>query len=494
MVVPLAVINHYRPVRPLPEPYRIDELYPEGINPRKLRLSWDRQVWSARNFFLALDRMLKVHEKLPIKPFRRRALRVAEQWILERIGEGSDGLGAIFPAMVYALIALECLGYTEDHPIFQKALKDLQDLEVYDPEDDSLRVRPCFSPTWDTAMSVIALTKAGVPSDDPAIRKAAEWLLKKEIRRFGDWHKKNPYPEASGWAFEFNNEFYPDVDDTVMVLLALNRADSSDPNYKLQVMRRATGWVRSFQCKNGGFAAFDKDVTKPWLEKIPFADHNAILDPPCSDISGRVLEWMGHAGYKPTDEVVARTIQFLRQIQESDGSWFGRWGVNYIYGTWQALRGLRAVGLDMKEPWIQRALQWLESCQNEDGGWGETAASYEDVSLKGKGPSGPTQTAWALMGIMAAGGADRPSVQRGIEYLLRTQNPDGTWDETTTNGTGFPRVYYLRYDVYRYVWPLVALAEYREATWQDQQKEQRMKASDQEVSSSKALGTSEMAG
>ncbi|MCD6339629.1 MAG: squalene--hopene cyclase [Verrucomicrobia bacterium] len=461
MVAPLSIINHFRPIRPLPERFRIDELYPEGPDSPRLGLHRDKQWFTTRNFFLTLDRALKIHEGLPFKPLRKAALKTAERWILERIGEGSDGMGAIFPAMVYTLIALEALGYDESHPLFAKALKDLQDLEVAEPTDDSLRVRPCFSPTWDTAISILSLTQSGASPNDPRIVKAVDWLLDKEIRRFGDWRVKNPYPEASGWAFEFNNEFYPDVDDTAMVLLALHSARASDSKRHRETIERATRWTLSFQCKNGGFAAFDKDVTKPWLEKIPFADHNAILDPPSNCISGRILEWLGRAGFDRDHPAVKRTVEFLRAEQDEDGSWFGRWGVNYIYGTWQALRGLRAVGIPPEEPWMRKAVDWLKSRQNPDGGWGETAVSYEDPRLKAKGPSGPSQTAWALLGIMACEEGDRESLRRGIDYLLRTQAPDGAWPETTTNGAGFPKVYYLRYDVYRYTWPLLALAEYR---------------------------------
>jgi len=461
MVVPLTIIDHFKPVRALPPEYRIDELF-ENEEDKKLSLEWDNKVFSARNFFLFLDKFLKLYELLPATAIRTKAIKKAEAWILERISDGSDGMGAIFPAMVYTLIALECLGYNESHPLFKKELQDLQAFEIYDAENQSLRLRPCFSPTWDTAISIIALVKSGIPADHPAIVKAADWLISKEIKRFGDWHIKNPYPEASGWAFEFNNEFYPDVDDTAMVLLALRLAKSSNPTNQKRVIETATKWLMSFQCKEGGFAAFDKDVTKPWLEKIPFADHNAILDPPCSCITGRVLELFGNQGFSYNHPVVSKTIRFLNSIQEADGSWFGRWGVNYIYGTWQALRGLHAIGVDLSKPQYIQARDWLESCQNSDGGWGETAESYENPALKGKGPSSPTQTAWAVMGLLAFGDPSRNSILRGINYLISTQNPDGSWTETVTNGTGFPKVYYLRYDSYRLGWPILALAEYLE--------------------------------
>jgi len=460
MVVPLSIINHFKPVRPVDPKYRLDELFPNGFDEDSLKLDWDSQWLSVRNFFLAIDRLLKLHEISPVRPLRSRSLKRAEEWVLERIGEGCDGMGAIFPAMVYTLTALECLGYDESHPLFAKELKNLQDLEVPDPADSSLRIRPCFTPTWDTAICMIALLKSGLAADHPRIIKAADWLISKEIRRFGDWHVKNPYPDASCWAFEFHNECYPDVDDTAMVLLALQLAKSSGPVRQKWVMQRATGWMMSFQCRNGGFAAFDRDITKAWLEKIPFADHNAILDPPCSCISGRVLEVLGSQAYSIHHPTVAKTIVFLNSIQEEDGSWFGRWGVNYIYGTWQVLRGLRAIGTNLHEARYLKARDWLESCQNPDGGWGETAGSYDDPRIKGQGPSSPSQTAWALMGLLAFGGPSRPSIIRGVQYLLNTQESDGSWHESTTNGTGFPKVYFLRYDSYRLGWPMLALAEF----------------------------------
>ena len=463
MVVPLTIINHFKPVRPVDPKYRLDELFPDGFDEGSLKLDWDSRWLSVRNFFLAIDRLLKLHEISPVRPLRSRALKKAEEWVLERIGDGCDGMGAIFPAMAYTLIALECLGYDESHPLIAKELKNLRDLEVLDPADSSLRIRPCFSPTWDTAICMIALLKSGLAADHPRIIKAADWLISKEIRRFGDWHVKNPYPDASCWAFEFRNECYPDVDDTAMILLALQLAKSSGPFRQKWVMQRATGWMMSFQCRNGGFAAFDRDITKAWLEKIPFADHNAILDPPCSCISGRVLEVLGNQAYSIHHPTVAKTIAFLNSTQEEDGSWFGRWGVNYIYGTWQTLRGLRAIGVNLHEARYLKARDWLESCQNLDGGWGETPGSYDEPRIKGQGPSSPSQTAWALMGLLAFGDPNRPSIIRGAQYLLNTQESDGSWHESTANGTGFPKVYFLRYDSYRLGWPMLALAEFVDA-------------------------------
>ena len=280
------------------------------------------------------------------------------------------------------------------------------------------------------------------------------------MRIRGDWAVNNSYPEASGWAFEYNNVYYPDTDDTAMVLMALRLVQPKDRQSLNELFRRALGWQLSFQCHDGGWAAFDKNVTTPWLEDMPFADHNAILDPTCSDLTARTLELLGYIGFDRNTECVRDAIKYLIATQNDDGSWYGRWGVNYIYGTWQVLRGLSAIGEDMTQDWILRGRDWLESCQNSDGGWGETCGTYENPSTKGIGPSTASQTAWAIMGICACGDLDRPSVQRGLGYLLRSQKPDGSWDEEQITGTGFPRTFYLKYDMYRQNFPLLALATY----------------------------------
>lgn len=459
MLIPLAILNHYRPAKQLPEGRQLHELYPRGTEQQDLSLRGDPKWMSWRNLFLGIDKCLKKIESWSWKPFRRLALKRAEQWMLARMEAGSDGLAAVFPAMLNSIMALKVLGYSKDHPVFQKAIRDFEELFVDDPED--FRIQPCLSPIWDTAINIIALVEAGLPADHAAIQKAASWLESKEVRIRGDWAFKNTHPEASGWAFEFNNEFYPDTDDTAMVLMALRLAEPADREELRILFERALAWQLSFQCRDGGWAAFDKDVTKHWLEKVPFADHNAILDPTCSDLTARTLELLGYIGFDRSKPVVRRALRQLRETQEPDGSWFGRWGVNYIYGTWQVLRGLKAIGEDMDQNWVCRGRDWLESCQNEDGGWGETCASYDDPALKGRGPSTPSQTAWALMGILACGDLDRPSIQRGLQYLIKKQDPDGSWPEPETTGTGFPKVFYLKYDMYRNNWPLLALATYR---------------------------------
>jgi squalene-hopene/tetraprenyl-beta-curcumene cyclase len=449
MVVPLAIINHYKPTRVLPAERGISELY---LDPTKVPRT---KAAGLKQFFILIDRCLKIIEQNRILPLRKTALNVAEQWMLERIGDGCSGLAAIFPAMLNSMIALRCIGYPATHPIYRKADADFRELFVDD--EQGFRIQPCFSPVWDTAITLVSLSRSGIGESHSASRKAVGWLLAQEVRIAGDWAVNNPKPEPTGWCFEFNNPFSPDVDDTAMVLLALHTAGyRDDPSLYDRVVR----WLLSFQNRDGGWAAFDKDVQNPLLENVPFADHNAILDPSCCDVTARVLEILGDLGFRPGHPAIDRATLYLRETQESDGAWYGRWGVNYIYGTSQVLRGIRAVGLDMSEPWIQRGRDWLESCQNEDGGWGETLASYDDPSLRGTGVSTPSQSAWALLGLCAFREVNRASVERGVHYLVSSQNPDGSWSETLITGTGFPRVFYLKYDMYRNNWPLMALARY----------------------------------
>jgi len=458
MLIPLAIINHFKPTRHLPGLKQLHELYPLGTEHEDFTVPRDARFFTWRNFFLRADGVLKFIGGLVDSPLRRVALEEAERWMTERIGEGSYGLAAVYPAMLNSMIALRALGYAKAHPLFEKARKDFAGLFVDDPED--FRIQPCLSPIWDTAINVIALAESGLPPEDPALKKAANWLLEKEVRIRGDWTKNNSHPEASGWAFEYNNVYYPDTDDTAMVLMALRLVQPKDRQSIEAVFGRALPWQLSFQCRDGGWGAFDKDVTTPWLEDMPFADHNAILDPTCSDLTARTLELFGYIGFDRNHPAVRRALRCLIDTQEKDGSWYGRWGVNYIYGTWQVLRGLRAIGQDMTQDWILRGRDWLESCQNEDGGWGETCATYDNPNCKGQGASTASQTAWAVMAICACGDLDRRSIQRGLRFLLNSQKADGSWDEPETTGTGFPRVFYLKYDMYRQNFPLLALATY----------------------------------
>ncbi|MFM8418613.1 MAG: squalene--hopene cyclase [Verrucomicrobiota bacterium] len=460
MLVPLAIINHYRPTKPLP--ISLDELYPNGKWELDEALRPRYFDFNLRNVFLWLDRLHKFAEWVSRKgfhPFRARALKKAEQWMLERF-EGSDGLAAIFPAMLNALIALKALGYPDDHPEVLRAHHEL--VKLMHETKDSVRIEPCFSPVWDSAIVSICLRESGVPAHHPKMIKAAHWIMDREIRFAGDWVHKNPAQvEASGWVFEYNNKWNPDVDDTAMVLLALRQVPTDQPQRRNDAFRRGLHWMLAFQCRDGGWAAFDKDCTKSILEKVPFADHNAMLDPECADITARILELLGYEGYPTSHPQVRRALDYLRAQQEKDGSWYGRWGVNYIYGTWQVLRGLDAMRLDMSQPWIQRGAQWLRSVQLPDGGWGERCNTYDDPIYKGTGPSTPSQTAWAVMGLCAMGDPNDPSLRRGVQHLIDVQNDDGSWTEEEITGTGFPKVFYLKYDMYRNAWPLLALATYR---------------------------------
>ena len=462
MLVPLSIINHFKPTRPVPAEARLDELFPEGYHERDLMLARDPAWFTWRNFFIWLDKLHKFAEHfavLRIHPFRARALRNAERWMVERF-EGSDGLGAIFPSILNSLIALKSLGYADDHPLARRAEQELKKLQHETAE--SVRMEPCTSPVWDSAIVAIALHESGLSSDHPALTRCAEWLMDREVRFRGDWQYKNPAPvEPSGWVFEYHNQYNPDVDDTAMVLLALRKIPTRDPRRRDACFQRGLNWTLTFQCKDGGWASFDKDCTKGILEKVPFADHNAMLDPECADITARILELLGYENFDLKHPQVRKALEFIRERQEADGSWYGRWGVNYIYGTWQVLRGLRALGLDMRQPWLVKARDWLERVQHEDGGWGERCDTYDDPVFKGQGPSTASQTAWAVMGLCAFGEPNRPSLKAGLEYLARTQNPDGSWSEAETTGTGFPRVFYLKYDMYRNSWPLLALATYR---------------------------------
>ncbi len=449
MVVPLAIINHYKPTRALPDERGIRELY---LDPTRVP---HHKTSGLKQFFILIDRCLKFVERVGYLPLRKAALNVAERWMLERIGDGCSGLAAIFPAMLNSLIALRCIGYLPDHPIYRKADSDFRELFVDD--DQGFRIQPCFSPIWDTAITLVSLARSGISQDHSSSGKAVQWLLSQEVRIAGDWAVNNPEPEPTGWCFEFNNPYCPDVDDTAMVLLALHTAGyQADPALYDRVVR----WLLSFQNRDGGWAAFDKDVQNPLLENVPFADHNAILDPSCCDVTARVLEILGNLGFRPQRPAIRQATRFLKEKQEPDGAWYGRWGVNYIYGTSQVLRGLQAIGVDMSEPWIERGRDWLEARQNEDGGWGETVASYYDPNLRGQGVSTPSQSAWALLGLCAFPQVNRQSVERAVEHLVSTQNPDGSWSETLITGTGFPRVFYLKYDMYRNNWPLMALARY----------------------------------
>ncbi|ADG67734.1 squalene-hopene cyclase [Planctopirus limnophila DSM 3776] len=503
IVVPLSLLWAFQPAVELNDAdghqITIEELYasPEKQLPRFIRgvnhesnsngwMNWSR-------FFFRVDQCLKSIESYGIKPLRSRAVRKCVQWILDR-QEMSDGLGAIFPPIVWTLIGLKCAGFDDQHPMVQKQRDELNRLMLR--EQDALRLQPCLSPVWDTAISIIALRESGVEPDHPALSKARNWLLSKEVRHAGDWSKAHPETPVSGWYFEFNNEFYPDVDDTAMVLIALAStlpeeatplaishgvlpvqtgwsAESTSrvqalkqlENHRpvLEAMGRGVQWLKALQSKDGGWGAFDSDINKELLTKVPFADHNAMLDETNADISARVLEAYAAVGISFNDPSVQRALEFIWNDQEDDHAWYGRWGVNYIYGTWQVLVGLTAIGISAHDPRLVRAAGWLKSKQQACGGWGETPATYDNPTLRGQGTPTASQTAWAVLGLIAAGEQNSIECQRGVEFLLKTQKHNGTWDEEEFTGTGFPRVFYLRYHYYPLYFPLMALGRFARA-------------------------------
>ena len=458
ILVPLSICYAKKPFKKIPDDMGVEELFVGGRDKSRMHLHWSKKLISWRNFFLSLDRLTHWAERVHIRPLRSLALKKAEKWMLARF-EMSDGLGAIYPAILNAIIALRCLGHSLDDPQVIRALDEFEKLGI--EEKDTFRMQPSKSPVWDTAYALFALGEAGVPANDPRMVKGAEWILQKQVRTVGDWKVKNPKGQPAGWYFEFNNEFYPDVDDSAMVCLGLSQVEHPNGRYQRESVQRAIDWVFSMQCRNGGWASFDKNNDRMVFEHIPFADHNAMLDPPTVDITGRILEMLTTYGYDANHPAVKKAIKFIRKEQEPDGSWFGRWGVNYIYGTMLVLRGLEAMGTDHHEPYVQQAAEWLRMVQNPDGGWGETCGSYDDPTTKGIGPSTPSQTAWAVLGLLAANDTRSDSVARGIAYLLRNQKKDGSWDESPYTGTGFPRVFYLIYHMYRQYFPLLALTTYK---------------------------------
>jgi len=457
ILIPLSICYAKKPFKKIPDAWGIDELFPNGRQRSQLRLHWDDKLISWRNFFLMLDRIIHGFERVHVRPLRFIALKKAEKWMLERF-EMSDGLGAIFPSILNSIIAMRCLGYSLDDPQVIRAMDEFEKLGI--EEEDTFRMQPCMSPVWDTAYALFALGESGAGRVDPRMVASAEWILKKEVRHKGDWAIKNSNAQPGGWYFEHNNEFYPDVDDSAMVMLALSHVDTPNERYQRESIRRGLDWVLSMQCRNGGWASFDKDNDRMVFQYVPFADHNAMLDPATVDITGRVLECLANYGYTLNDAPVKRALKFIRKEQEPDGSWFGRWGVNYLYGTMCVLRGLETVGFDNHDPVVQQGAEWIRMVQNPDGGWGESCGSYDDPNLRGIGASTCSQTAWALLGLMAAGDYRSDSITHGINYLLEQQRADGSWDEALYTGTGFPRVFYLKYTLYYQYFPLMALTKF----------------------------------
>jgi squalene-hopene/tetraprenyl-beta-curcumene cyclase len=451
VIVPLLVLMAKKPRAENPRGITIRELFVAGTQTRPPRASGS--LWA--HVFNAVDGVLRAVEPYFSERWRTRAVAKAEVFVIERLN-GEDGLGAIYPAMANAVMMFECLGYPKDDPSLVIAKKALKKLLVLEPGRSYCQ--PCVSPIWDTGLACHALMEADGPGVRRAVRRGLDWLAERQILNVvGDWAVWRPGLRPGGWAFQYANPHYPDVDDTAVVALALDRFDRGA--YR-PVVDRAAEWVIGMQSRNGGWGAFDADNTCYYLNYIPFADHGALLDPPTADVSARCVGFLAQLGLK--DEALAAGVEYLRREQEKDGSWFGRWGTNYIYGTWSALCALNAARVDHGTPMIRHAVEWLVARQRADGGWGEDGASYWAEKPRGEGKeSTPSQTAWALLGLMAVGEVDHPAVARGVSYLLQTQRTHGLWDEAWYTAVGFPRVFYLRYHGYRAFFPLWALARYR---------------------------------
>ena len=460
-VVPLSIVRSFEPVKELPEGRDVQELFTEKDQSLDFKLN-SLPFTNWRDTFIYLDRFIKILGKFPYKPFRKKALHKVEKWTLEHQEDQGDFAG-IQPAMFNALLALHLLGYAKDHPACVKGMEAVDRFML--EKDGQLWMQACVSPLWDTAICSNALLDSGLPSNDPALVKAGEWIVSKQVIKRGDWQVKNSDAEPGGWAFEFYNELYPDTDDTAEILLFLNRVRLTDNRWKLSECERAMNWLLSMQSKDGGWGAFDLNNDKQVLNEVPFADHKALLDPPTVDVTSRILWMLAKWGFKKEHPQVQRAIEFVKQRQEIDGCWFGRWGVNYIYGTFLALNGLCAIGENMKTPFIKKAVRWLEDHQNEDGGWGETCQSYKEPSLRGRGQSTASQTAWALMGLIAADEAQTLVAEHGAQYLIETQKEtgdfSGSWWEDEFTGTGFPIHFFIKYHMYQHFFPLMALSRYR---------------------------------
>jgi squalene-hopene/tetraprenyl-beta-curcumene cyclase len=456
VIVPLLVVMAKQPRARNPHGIRIAELF---VTPPDDVSDWfatkDKTFWGA--FFRGLDRVLRVVEPYFPKGGRQKAIERAVAWTIERLN-GEDGLGAIYPAMANSVMMFDCLGYPKDDPNVALARASLKKLLVL--EEGRTYCQPCLSPVWDTGLAAHALLEAGGKPAETAVQRGLAWIAERQVLDVvGDWAARRPGLRPGGWPFQYANAHYPDLDDTAVVVLALDRTGGERHR---EAIERATEWVIGMQSRNGGWAAFDADNEYDYLNHIPFADHGALLDPPTEDVTARCIGMLAQLGHGSDHPAVAAGIDYLRREQRPDGSWFGRWGTNYIYGTWSVLCGLNAVGVDRDAPEIRRAVEFLLSCQRPDGGWGEDGASYWPDQPPGQGKvSTASQTAWAVLGLMAAGEVENPAVARGVDFLLHTQRPNGLWDEASYTAVGFPRVFYLRYHGYRAFFPLWALARYR---------------------------------
>ena len=464
-IIPCSILLVKKPYCAVPESARLDELHPTGAEAAERQPGGNgpRPSWEA--VFRAAERVLRFLERRPAvvacRPLREAALKKAERWILDR-QEADGSWGGIQPPWVFSLMALRTMEYGNGHPVIRKGLEGF---EGFARETcDTFRIDPCVSPVWDTCLSLVALQDAGISSEEPSMVRAARWLVGKQIlEKGGDWQVRRPRVRPGGWAFEFANDTYPDTDDTALALIALHRMGWRDEPRVRLALDRGLGWLEGMQSRNGGWGAFDADNDKRWLAAIPFCDFGEVTDPPTEDVTAHALEALGRMGFDASRPAVQAGLQYLRETQQADGSWWGRWGINCIYGIGAVLPALKWVGEDMDQPYIRRAVDWLFRHQRDDGGWGEGVGSYFDPTLRGQGPSTRSQTAWALIGLIAAGHAETEGTKRGVDYLVRTQQADGSWVEPEFTGTGFPGDFMINYHLYRLYWPLMALSQYRRA-------------------------------
>ncbi len=457
-VVPLSVLMELKPLIKIPKNAFLDELYLASREKQDFSFEKDDNFISWHNFFIGMDKILKLLEKSPIKISTKLALRKAEKWILDHQDESGDW-GGIFPAMAYSIMALRSLGYDNEFPAIKKGFEAIERFHI--ETDEYIHQQSCVSPVWDTGWSLLALRESGISGNHPSLVKAAGWLYDRQASSDGDWKIKNPQAQPGGWSFEYFNKFYPDTDDTGLIILSLKDVQAPDGVDKSQRIRKALQWLLSMQNTDGGWGAFDKDVNNPIYNKILFNDFKTMLDPSCPDITGRVIELLAKLGYDKNFEPVRNAISYLKREQHPDGPWFGRWGVNYMYGTWAVLVGLAGIGVDRNEKYVARAINWLFDIQNEDGGWGEHCHSYKSPQYVGRGISTPSQTSWALLSLISYGFAGDARVQKGIDFLIDRQLPSGTWEEKEFTGTGFPNAFYIRYHLYRHYFPLLTLANFK---------------------------------
>ena len=456
--VALALLQAAKPVRQVAEENLIAELYQDPPERTNFKQPRGATPFSMRNMLNQVDRLLRLYDRHPAKRLRAKASDAAEKWLTDH-QEANGSFGGIEPCYLLSPMALKGIGYRNDHPVIRKSIEASREL-IWEMGDKALYM-PCVSPNWNTALACKALLAAGMSGDHPAFEAATKWFIDRQVFTTGDWSIKRPGLEPGGWPFEFFNNAYPDVDDSAVIVEVLTEMGDRDDAGKARAIAAGANWVSGMQSKDGGFAAFDTDTDSKWLNQMPLADVEAVTDPSCPDLTGRVLEMLGALHRTQHDPVARRAIQWLQRNQSPEGSWWGRWGVNHIYGTFSALLGLRAIGIDLREAWVQRAVNWLKSKQNQDGGWGESCLSDKDPSWRGRGESTASQTAWALMGILAGEDELSENVIRGARWLLERQNAGGAWDETAFTGNGFPNHFYMRYYLYPHYFPLLALAEFR---------------------------------